>query len=65
MRECKEVFYDENFIRNLDKNPWLIGFKNGVYDLKVNMFRPGIPEDYLSLQMPIEFSEYSSLTYNK
>lgn len=59
MKECKEVFYNENFHRILDKNPWLIGFKNGVYDLKINKFRAGVPEDYISLQMPIEYSEYS------
>lgn len=59
MKECKEVFYNENFLKNLDKNAWLIGFRNGVYDLKANMFRPGIPEDYLSLQMPIDYSEYT------
>jgi P4 family phage/plasmid primase-like protien len=59
MRECKEVFYDEKFLKKLDKNAWLIGFKNGVYDLKNHYFRPGIPEDYISLQMPIEYSEYS------
>ena len=59
MKECKEVFYDEYFIKNLDKNPWLIGFRNGVYDLKANVFRPGIPEDYISLQMPIDYSEYT------
>jgi P4 family phage/plasmid primase-like protien len=59
MKEYKEVFYDENFLKNLDKNAWLIGFKNGVYDLKSNLFRPGIPEDYISLQMPIDYSEYT------
>lgn len=58
MRECKEVFYDENFLKKLDKNAWIIGFKNGVYDLKNHIFRAGIPEDYLSLQMPIDYSDY-------
>ncbi len=58
MKECKEVFYNENFLKNLDKNPWLIAFRNGVYDLKNNIFRAGIPEDYLSLQMPIDYSDY-------
>ena len=58
MRECKEVFYDEKFLQKLDKNAWLIGFRNGVYDLKNHVFRAGIPEDYLSLQMPIDYSEY-------
>jgi len=59
MKECKEVFYNENFLKLLDKNAWLIAFRNGVYDLKANVFRPGIPEDYLSLQMPIDYAEYS------
>lgn len=59
MKECKDVFYDENFLKNLDKNEWIIGFKNGVYDLTKNCFRSGVPEDYISLQMPIEYSEYS------
>jgi len=58
MKECKEVFYDEKFLQKIDKNAWLIGFKNGVYDLKNHVFRAGIPEDYISLQMPIDYSEY-------
>ena len=63
MRECKEVFYDENFLKKIDKNPWIIGFKNGVYDLKNHIFRAGIPEDYISLQMPIDYSEYDEQHY--
>jgi len=63
MRECKEVFYDENFLKKLDKNAWIIGFKNGVYDLKNHIFRAGIPEDYISLQMPIDYSEYDENHY--
>jgi P4 family phage/plasmid primase-like protien len=63
MRECKEVFYDENFLKKLDRNPWLIGFKNGVYDLKNHIFREGIPEDYISLQMPIDYSDYDEEHY--
>lgn len=59
MKECKDVFYDEKFLENLDKNRWLIGFQNGVYDLIKNCFREGLPEDYISLQMPIDYSEYS------
>lgn len=59
MKECKDVFYDEKFLKNLDKNKWIIGFQNGVYDLNKNCFREGLPEDYISLQMPINYSEYS------
>ena len=58
MKECNYEFYDKNFLNNLDKNPWIICFRNGVYDLQENKFRPGIPEDYVSLQMPIDYVEY-------
>jgi P4 family phage/plasmid primase-like protien len=55
MRECVEVFYDPRFRDRLDADPFLIGFKNGVYDLRNNMFRPGRPEDFLSKNMPINY----------
>lgn len=55
MREAKEVFYDPKFKDRLDSDPYIIGFKNGVYDLKLNVFRPGRPEDYLSKNMPIDY----------
>jgi P4 family phage/plasmid primase-like protien len=58
MRECCEVFYDKNFKHVLDNNPYLIAFKNGVYDLKDNVFRNGKPDDFLSKAMPIEYNEY-------
>jgi P4 family phage/plasmid primase-like protien len=56
MKECKEVFYNENFLKKLDKNRFIIGFKNGVYDLKKSIFRPGIPEDYISLQTSVNYN---------
>jgi len=55
MGECEEVFYDPLFKEKLDTNPYLIAFKNGVYDLKNNIFRPGLPEDYLSKKLPINY----------
>jgi P4 family phage/plasmid primase-like protien len=35
----------------------LIGFRNGVYDLKENLFRPNVVETLL--QMPIDYMEFS------
>lgn len=58
IKECKEVFYDRLFAKQLDRNPFLVGFKNGVYDLKSHTFRPGFPDDYISLQMPINYNEF-------
>lgn len=56
MRECMEVFYDRRFKEKLNTNPYLIAFKNGVYDLKLNVFRDGRPEDFLSKSMGIEYN---------
>jgi P4 family phage/plasmid primase-like protien len=60
MKEAQEVFYDPRFREKLDADPYLIAFKNGVYDLKLNVFRPGRPEDFLSKNMPINYVNYSS-----
>ena len=59
MKEAKEVFYDEKFKEKLDSDPYIIGFKNGVYDLKNNIFRPGRPEDYISKNMPIDYIAFN------
>lgn len=58
--ECQEVFYKEDFLNNLNKIPHLFCFKNGVYDLKANVFRPGVPEDYLSKQSPTMYVDYDA-----
>ena len=57
MREAAELFYDENFAKNLDSNPYLVGFKNGVYDLERNILRRGCPDDNISLRMDINYVE--------
>jgi len=59
MKEASEVFYDHRFKERIDTDPYLIAFKNGVYDLKRNLFRPGRPEDFLSKQMPINYIQFS------
>jgi len=59
MREACEVFYNRNFEQKLGMNPFIIGFKNGVYDLKLDIFRAGRPEDYVNKQMPINYINFS------
>ena len=55
MREAKELFYDKEFYTNLDQNPYLLCFKNGVVDFKKKTFRRGLPEDYISFCTNIDY----------
>lgn len=56
MTECNEIFYEKNFEEKLDKNPLIVAFQNGVYDFKNNLFRDGLPCDYLSKKLPINYN---------
>ncbi|MBU1039721.1 MAG: DNA primase [Proteobacteria bacterium] len=40
----------------LDQQPYLLAFKNGVVDLRSGAFRPGRPEDYILNACPIEWA---------
>lgn len=57
MKECQELFYFMKFGELLNKNPYLIGFTNGVLDAKIKKFRPGEPTDYISLTTKYSFKE--------
>ncbi len=58
MKECKELFYERDFINKLDDNTYLIGFEDGIYDLKKGEFRDGEPEDYISMTTNNMFLAY-------
>ena len=48
IREAMELFYDGDFISNMDKNKNLMCFNNGVVDFKKKVFRDGCPYDYIT-----------------
>ena len=60
MKECIGLFYEEEFSQKLNSNPYLIGFANGVINLRAERinadgdteyfveFRNGKPEDYIT-----------------
>ena len=54
MTECKELFCDKEFAKKLDTNTYLIGFNNGVYDLKKGELRDGRPDDYVEMSTEID-----------
>ena len=58
MKECKEFFYKENFLEKLDKNIYLLGFENGVLDLRTKEFRDGKPDDYITLSTGYDYREF-------
>jgi P4 family phage/plasmid primase-like protien len=55
MKECRELFFDEQFTKKVDSNKELIAFNNGVLDLTTFEFRDGKPEDYISFSTGIDY----------
>ena len=50
MKECSLLFREPNdWASQLDQNPDLLGFENGVYDLSTGTFRDGKPEDMIKM----------------
>lgn len=59
MKEVTDKFYDEDFLKHMNQDPTLVGFENGVLELRSPgddgrphaKFRPGRPDDCVSFQM--------------
>jgi P4 family phage/plasmid primase-like protien len=58
MREAAEIFYDGEFIRNMDTNKYLLCFNNGVVDFANKVFRDGYPEDYITKSTKNNYISY-------
>jgi|APSaa5957512535_1039671.scaffolds.fasta_scaffold15849_2 P4 family phage/plasmid primase-like protien len=59
MKEARYLFFDDRFLERLDENKDLICFKNGVYDLKLRSFRPGHPDDHISMSTNVHYVKWS------
>jgi P4 family phage/plasmid primase-like protien len=59
MREAMEIFFDKDFIKNMDANPYLLCFTNGVFDFKTKEFRQGYPQDYVTKTTGIPYIQYN------
>jgi P4 family phage/plasmid primase-like protien len=64
MREAMELFYDKDFIRNMDTNKYLLCFNNGVVDFKNKVFRDGCPQDYITKTTRISYVPYDYTSYS-
>ncbi|AHL67522.1 DNA primase [Chloriridovirus anopheles1] len=65
LKMCEVLFYDENFYDQLDQNPQLIAFKNGVFDLETLTFRDGLQTDYLSKTLGVEYKQVDDSSIQK
>ena len=55
--EMKQDFLNRSLISEMDNNPMLIGFNNGIYDLRDNHFRKGNFDDKVSMTTGNDFVE--------
>lgn len=59
VEQCSHKMYDNKFEEKLNTNPYLIGFENGVYDLKNQCFRRGVPDDMISMTTGYDYKDFS------
>ncbi len=63
MKECKELFLDESFVKKVDEDRTLLACRNGVFDMGTLEFREGKQDDYLSFTTNLDIDpdlHYSS-----
>jgi P4 family phage/plasmid primase-like protien len=58
MREAMELFYDGEFIKNMNSKKDLLCFNNGVVDLKSGEFREGYPDDYITKTTNVDYQPF-------
>jgi phage/plasmid-associated DNA primase len=56
-KECLYLFYNPEFIFNLDKKENLVCFKNVVYDVKNNTVKVPEKDDMISIYIDVEYVE--------
>lgn len=67
MTACAHKFFDPKFTEKLNSNIYLLGFNNGVYNLKPGEigFRDGVPDDYLSFSVGYDYIKNQDENYIK
>ena len=57
LKAAKRMLFDVRVEEVMDTNPYLIGFEDGIYDVKVHTFRAGKPEDMVSMSVGYNYPE--------
>lgn len=58
LKEASGLFLQKDFESKLDQNIYLVGFSNGVYDLKNRVFRKGEPDDLIRKNVGYDYKEF-------
>lgn len=59
MKEAKDLFYDDDFLNKLDKDPYLLGCNNCIIDFREKKHRKGKHDDYISKTTGINYKPLS------
>ena len=55
MKEAKDLFWDDDFLNKLDKDPYLLGCNNCIIDFREKTHRKGKHDDYISKSTGINY----------
>lgn len=58
IKEASGLYIQKDFESKLDQNIYLVGFTNGVYDLKNKVFRKGEPDDMIRKNVGYDYKEF-------
>lgn len=58
LKSCAERFYDENFDKERDKIPYLLGFDDGVFDCNMGKFRPADPREKVTITCGYQIPQF-------
>lgn len=64
LKRLQSKFYDKSFLSELNKDSQLIGFENGIYDLRNHIFRDGRPEDNVSFSVGYDYLPFDEKNTN-
>ena len=66
INECMTLYKQYNISDKFNNiNPYIIGFTNGVYDLKSDSFRNALPEEYITITTGYDYKPLSDIPQTK